>query len=95
MNEPTTEAGRTLLLDVHGPDNRHGQWAHDIDASAILAIEQEAVAKYRQELPRALHERYAGALCISDLDLHDWAACDAKPQWEKDAAALLGEPNDD
>lgn len=40
-------------------------------------------------LPERLHKRYAGALCISDLDdLHDWAACDSKAQWEADAAAL-------
>jgi hypothetical protein len=40
-------------------------------------------------LAEALHDRYAGALCISDLDMHTWTECDAKPQWLDDAAAIL------
>lgn len=41
-----------------------------------------------ERLAERLHERYAGALCISDLGWHKWADCDAKAQWKADSAAL-------
>lgn len=40
----------------------------------------------------ALHDRYAAALCISDLGPHPFEDCDAKAQWRRDA---LGMPLDD
>ena len=43
------------------------------------------------ELAARLHERYAGALCISDLGMHDYDECDAKPQWLADADVIYDE----
>jgi hypothetical protein len=40
-------------------------------------------------LTAALHDRYAAALCVSDLGMHGWAECDAKAMWTGDAADIF------
>lgn len=44
---PSTEAGKSLLADVHGDDHGFG---YDIDRDAILAIEAEAESSLRARL---------------------------------------------
>ena len=40
-------------------------------------------------LAERLHERYAAALCVSDLGPHSWGACDSKEAWRSDADAIV------
>ena len=42
----------------------------------------------REALAALLHQRYAGALCISDQDLHEWSECENTRQWKEDARFL-------
>ena len=40
-------------------------------------------------LASRLHDRYAAALCISDLGPHSWDECDCKDAWRSDAIDIV------
>jgi hypothetical protein len=75
-------------------DGNNPFYSDDPDTISLARQLAEAVVAHLAESPPsdrlapALHRRYAGALCISELGLHTYDECDAKEQWLDDAAAL-------
>lgn len=88
-SEPVAIPERHRNCPAHGCSFVAATIARADKAEAALAAARALADELGLALPERLHDLYAAALCVSDLPIHDWAECDHKTRWERDARAAL------